>query len=452
MGALRALFLSFPSRAYGEINVVQPLAEDVSSHGGEAWFLVSPLAARVARQKFPDRVFEMTGEIEENQILFWRILKKYRINVVVFSEFYEILQPKRHTDCPFFNRRFFSMIGESDVTLVFMDFIAHTPMLREIGDCATCAKRFGGLHLRSFFERLWVILPCPLNEPGDTPGRIGIPYRIGALPVNVDEEDRLRVRRHLLGSAKTNETAIVVRTGSTWQAKLAADYELPLYDHLTELLAIYLGPIKKDIVLVTVSDQQQLRPDGSNRLRILNLKNLPPVEYERLILSADLVFTDNEIGYTLAKTIGNVPGLVFVNSYHAQQVLDSEEYGSPLWKLVSEMEQKRPGSIYPFQIFPLPAELWGEPPPNGSNGAQPLFEPETVRLGRMQSSPYMRAEIFGGKRTSQLLQWLLDNPSSSAHLKKHDLAYIDRLNRLDTGAPVLDRLYHADRLVGNTVW
>ena len=446
---LRVLFLSLPSRAYGEINVVLPLAEDIVNQGGEVWFLASPLAARVTRQKFPERVFEMGGERGENQRTFWRIVKKYRVNVVVFAELYEILQPRRKTDCPLFNARFFSMIGDCDATLVFMDFIAHAPILQEIGDCATCARPFGGLHLRSFFERLWVVIPCPLNEPSDVPNRSGVPYRVGCLPIPMDEEDRLRVRKRFLASSKPEEGALIVRTGSTWQAKLASEYGIPLYDHFTELLAIYLHRIKKPISLVTVSDQQQLKPDPSHKLKVVNLKNLPPADYERLILSADLVFTDNQIGYTLAKTIGNVPGLVFVNSYDAQQVLDLEEYGSPLWRLVNEMERKRPGSIYPHHIFPLPAESGIE---NGNgNGTRTAFEPETLRLGRMLSSPYIKAELFGGKRTSQILQWLLDDPSSRVYLKKHDLAYIDRLNQIDDGTTVLSRLYHSDRLVGNTV-
>jgi len=450
---LRVVFLSFPSRAYGEINAVLPLAEDVVNQGGEVWFLASPLAARVARQKFPDRVFEMGEERDENQRVFWRVVKKYRANMVVFSELYDILQPTRRTDCPFFDAWFFSMIGDSDATLVFMDFIAHVPVLQEMGDCATCARPFGGLHLRSFFERLWVILPCPLNEPSDVPGRTGIPYRMGSLPIRMDEEDRMRIRKRFLGSSKPEGGALIVRTGSTWQAKLASEHGIPTYDYLTELLAIYLCHMKMPVSLVTVSDQQQLRPDRSNRIRVVNLKNLPLADYEELILSADLVFTDNQIGYTLAKTIGNVPGLVFVNSYNAQEVLDVEEYGSPLWRLVLEIERKRPGSIYPHHIFPLPAESWamnGTQHTNGG-GAPTIFEPETMRLGRMQSSPYIKAELFGGKRTSQILRWLLEDPSSRSYLREHDLAYIDRLNQVDDGATVLRRLYHSDRLVGNTV-
>jgi hypothetical protein len=451
---LRVVFLCFPSKAYGEINVVLPLAESVASAGGEVWFLASPLAARVARQKFPNRVFETGWDREENQRTFWRLVKKYRANVIVFSELYEILQPRRRTDCPFFDARFFIGAGESDATFVFLDFIAHVPVLREIGDCATCARRFGGVHLRNFFERLWVLLPCPLNEPSDVPDRSGIPYSTGCLPVMLDPQDRLRVRKRFLGESKRGGGILIVRAGSTWQAKLATEYGIPLYDHLTELLGIYLKGISKSITLVTVSDQQQLRPDRSNRLQVVNLKNLPPADYDRLILSADMVFTDNQIGYTLAKTIGNVPGVVFVNSYTAPEILGREEYGTPLWRLVSELERKRPGSIYPHNIFPLPAEPWMVNGSGESNGSptRSVFEPETIRLGRMQSSPYVKVEIFGGKRTSQVLQWLLDDPSAKQYLRTHDRAYIDRLNEVEDGATVLSHVYHSDRLVGNTVW
>src|SRR5919106_1749629 len=90
---MRALFLCGASRAYGEINVVLPLAESVAKAGGEVWFLASPLAAELARTKSPDRVFEMTGDRTANQATFSRMIKKFRPNVILFSELYEILQP-----------------------------------------------------------------------------------------------------------------------------------------------------------------------------------------------------------------------------------------------------------------------------------------------------------------------------------------------------------------------
>src|SRR5215471_15624914 len=140
---IRVVFLCAPSRAYGEINVVLPLAESVAQAGGEVWFLASPLAARLARPKFPDRVFEMTGDASTNQTTFWRIVKKFRPNMVVFPELYELLQLNRWPDCPLIDWKLLQDLQGLEAVLVFVDFIAHVEMLQGVLACDVCAKGFG---------------------------------------------------------------------------------------------------------------------------------------------------------------------------------------------------------------------------------------------------------------------------------------------------------------------
>jgi hypothetical protein len=321
---LRAIFLVAPSRAYGEINVAIPLARSIVNSGGEVWFLASPLASGLANTQFPERVFELSSSRDDNQRTFWRMIKKYRANMVVFTELYEIIQPRRMTDCPLLSFNFFRDLEYLDATFVFVDFIAHVPALQEIAGCPRCAKRFGARQLESFLQRLWVVLPCPLNEPAEVPGRCGVPYRIHDLPIPVPANDRHRVRKRMLGQNSGRDGILIVRTGSSWQAKLAEEYGVRVYEHLTDLLAGYLAGIKRTITLVSVSDKQFLHPDQSKKIRVVNIGNLAPDDYQRLILSADLVLTDNQIGYTLATTIGNVPGGVMVNSYSAEQIMERE--------------------------------------------------------------------------------------------------------------------------------
>jgi Family of unknown function (DUF6365) len=454
---LRALFLVAPTKAYGEANVAIPLARSIVSAGGEAWFLASPLAARLANQQFPECAFEMGGNREENQETFWRVIKKYRVNMVVFTELYEIIQPRRQTECPLLSLDFLQDLEYLDASLVFLDFITHVPALQEIASCSMCAEQFGEYALQSFLQRLWVMLPCPLNEPGEVPGRRGVPYRVQDLPVSLRAEDRDRARSGVMGSRRKKEEILIVRTGSTWQAKLAEEYGVRVYDHLIELLEGYLRGVKRPVTLVSVSDKQRLSPNRrSGKLRVVNVSNLAPQEYQRLILSADLVLTDNQIGYTLATTIGSVPGAVMVNSYSAEQIMERERYGTPLWRWVRKVEERHPGSIYPHEIFPLPSEMPsidGDEETNGNhNGHGSRFSHEVIRLGRMQSSPYVKIEMYGGKSTGDMFRWLLEDPAAKAHLKEVDHAYIERLNRIDDGVTVLDRIFHSDRLVGNTAW
>jgi hypothetical protein len=111
------------------------------------------------------------------------------------------------------------------------------------------------------------------------------------------------------------------------------------------------------------------------------------------------------------------------------------------------MEQQRPGAIYPHQIFPLPSDQWAV---NGSDGG--LSGSNTIRLGRMHSSPYLQAEIYGGKRTADLLAWILEEGASRDYLGSHDRAYLARLNQIDDGVTALTRICHGARLDNHTVW
>ncbi len=281
-----------------------------------------------------------------------------------------------------------------------------------------------------------------------------MPYRTQTLPVRLRPEDRSGVRKRLFAAKDREKGVLIVRTGSTWQAKLAEEYGIRIYDHFTELLASYLHRVQRAVTVVSVSDKQRLRPDRAKKMRIVNVSNLAPDEYQRLILSADLVLTDNQIGYTLATIIGNVPGVVLVNSYDHEQIMLRERRGTVLWRLIHNIEQENPGSIYPHQIFPLPDEPWwadGESNGDG-NGASSSFGPEVVRLGRMMSSPYVKAEMYGGKQTAELFHWLLEDPSAKEDLKQQDAAYIERLNAIDDGATVLERMFHSDALAGHTAW
>src|SRR5205823_5384003 len=92
---MRAIFLCPPSRAFGEINTLMPLAQGIVAGGGDTWFLASPNAAAIARAEFPTQTFEMNGSREHNQIVLLRMLRKFRPDLLVFAEFYEIARPRR---------------------------------------------------------------------------------------------------------------------------------------------------------------------------------------------------------------------------------------------------------------------------------------------------------------------------------------------------------------------
>jgi len=453
---MRVLFLCSPSRAYGEINSILPLARGVAASGGEVWFLTSPLAGEIARCHFPDRVFELTPALMANQSLFRRIVKKFRPDVIVLSELYEILQPRRKPECPLIDYWWLRETQDLDCSLIFMDFIAHVPMLRSIAECDLCASHFGAEALRSFLERLWVILPCPLNEPSAPRGRRGIPYRAQSLPLTVSPERRCAIRTRFLGASAAEDGILVLRTGSTWQSLLAEQNENPLYRYLGDLLASYLGGLAGTVSLVSVSSRHKLTTT-SKELQVHNVSNLPPDEFEDLALSSDLVITDNEIGYTLAKTLGKVPGIVLVNSFTMDDILAREKRGSRVRQIAQAMERDRPHSVFPHKIFPLPAlsEEFHDDEYFESTSEFNASEPascavSTIRLGRMMSSPFVRAELFGGEDTRAVFQSVLCDTTVRREIRHHENTFIERLQQLDDGVGVLMQLALQSSLANHT--
>jgi Family of unknown function (DUF6365) len=440
---MKVLLICAPSRAFGEVNSLVQLARSIVANGGEVWFLASPLAADVAKSHFPHRVFQMTPELDQNQIMFWRIVKKFRPDTIVLAELYEILRPRRKAECPFISPRWLYDTAELECNLVFVDFIAHVPMLRDIAECDFCSERFGRDSLRRFLERLWVILPCPLNEPGPIAGRCGIPYKAQSLPLAIEPAQRARVRARFMGEGNEADGVLVLRTGSSWQSILAEQYGLTLYERLGELFAAYLADLPNRTTLVSVSSRHQISC-SSHSMQIHNIGNLPPNEFDLLVLSSDLVITDNEIGYTLAKTIGNVPSVVFVNTFTLDDVLRREAGDSPIRRIVLEMESRRRDSIYPHKIFPIPAgpEELSEHCPQHEGGvcAAPPAPMSNFRLGRMVSSPFVKVELYGGEETRAALEWVLCDRKARAEWKEQDRAYLERLNRLTDGVDVLSQL------------
>lgn len=433
---MKILFLCAPSKAYGEINAAVTMANEAKARGARVWFLVSPLGAEVARPEYGETTFELTPNKHVNQVKFWRILKKIRPDLIVFSELYEILQPGKKPDCPLIDAELLRGLEYEQASLIFLDFIVHAGMLAEIAECPGCAEDWGGT-LASFFQRLWVLLPCPLNEPGPVAGRRGIPFRLNSLPVLIDPDERLRVRSSILHDP---DEILILRTGSTWQTKLAVERGVHLYDYLPRLFEYYLGDFPKPVTVVSISNLYQFPLAKTPQLRFVNYENLPPSEFNRLILSCDAVITDNEISYSLSKLTGTLPGVVLNNSYTAGDILQRERPGSFLAGLVERLETEHPGSVYPFRIYPLASDESAPHPPQG-----PPFHAVTERLGRMESSPFYRAELLGGDVTRRFFEWLLLDRQASEDRAKQDEGYISRLRTATTGMEVFQKIADHDR-------
>ena len=88
-----------------------------------------------------------------------------------------------------------------------------------------------------------------------------------------------------------------------WAAQGARELELPLYEHMPELLERYLGHLGTPVTLVSVNDGGLLRNTTRSSLRIRNLETMAAAEFESLLLSADLFLTENGMSISMGKAL-----------------------------------------------------------------------------------------------------------------------------------------------------
>ncbi len=453
---VRALFVTPTWMATGETATALALAESIVADGGEAWFLASAPSAQIVRPHFGDRVREMGGDLAANQALWRRLIEEADPNVVIFSELRSFLALRMNRQFPIADLRWLRELSGLDALLVSIDHVGSTPSIQKLMARLSSQPFFRLIAgaWRPIFERMCILLPCPLHEPRKVEGRQGHPYRSMTMPLRVDPEVRAQVRARYLGE-RQDEGALIFHSVPRWSFRLSRALKAPLYDHLGEVLTEYLADIAEPVTIVSVNDGTLLRPSPNKHVRLVNLAGLPLAEFDALLLSSDLVVTENIVSFTLAKAVGNVPGVALVNSFTAQEIVAREPEGSAIRRVVEQAERRRAGSIYPHVMYPVQRQEKGAAPSprrmlfNAAAVSVPLPE-EMIRVGELPSSPFIRAELYGGDDTRALFRALLTEETQRAQVRATDAAYLERQKDLDDGATVLKRLL-AGRSLGETV-
>jgi hypothetical protein len=456
---VRALFVTPTWMATGETAAALVLAESIVGGGGEAWFLASTPAAQIVRPKFGDRVQEMSADLALNQQHWRRMIEEVDPNVIIFSELRSILALRLNRQFPLADLSWLRDLNRLDALLVALDHVGSTPsvqkMIARLSEHAFF--RLISNAWRPIFERMCILLPCPLHEPGKVEGRQGHPYRSMAMPLSVDPAVRAQVRARYLGDDHAEDGRLIFHSVPRWSFRLAKALKAPLYDYLSEFVAGYVADVQEPVTIVSVNDGTLLRPSPDKKVRVVNLAGLPLTEFDALMLSSDLVLTENIVSLTLAKTVGNAPGVALVNSSTLKEILEREPEGSGIRRLALQMERRRAGSVYPHVMYPMkkqdqttaaarsPRRLLF----NAAAPSVPMPE-EMIRAGSLPSSPFIRAELYGGQQTRELFRELLTDPARRAQVRAEDEAFIARQNALADGSAVLKRLL-AGRTLGETV-
>lgn len=461
---MRTLFVTLTVKAFSETTVAIALAEQVVAKGGIVSFLASPSAGKIVRTRFRDRVHLLTPNLETNLEIWRQIVKQLKPDIIVFSEFFVTWFPGiamsrdlgYPAESPLMNWRWLRELQAIDAALIVIDTaMINSLMAQEIAEKGLSTYSLGPVVWRllcSIFQRMSVMLPCPLHEPSPIQGRRGITYPSFDLPFKIDPKERSRIRARFLGVDQQEEACLILFGISRWSRTVAKRRGLRLYDRLGELLGIYLSNIRRPVTLVCVGDEPLLRPAENRNLRVANVNTMPPADYEKLLICSDLLITLDDTAQSQGKALGNVPSLVLVNSYSLDELLKRVEHHNPVRRFVIDMEQMRPGSIYPFIHYPLLAKrhLLTKEPTEMADPSFPGFFHYTIRRGDIHMSPYLRAEIYGGHETEECFRRVLCDSAFRQYLQRQENEYIERQKKLDDGPTALERVLAGD-VAGHTL-
>jgi Family of unknown function (DUF6365) len=414
---MNLLFVTPSETGTGEAMTAGAAACDLRRHGHTVHFAASPTTAHFLRQTFPDSITMFGHEESINRSMWKQTVRATEPDVIVFAD-YSLLFMTSGT-IPLTSAGWIDELRHLRVRLATLDHVGYAqgPGVLYFGPShLTC-------HAESFAavpDDMHILLPCPLFS-GPVPGWRGTPFRYWDVPLTLPDEVRDATRREHL---RAHERYLLVHSTPGWAIRMATGMRLPHYDYLPRLLAHYLDDLPAPAVLVSVNNGALL-PEDTSTLRVVNLPPMSPCAFERLLLSADLVFSDNKVSASVAKAVcAGTPSVVLSNSFRLTRVANGDD--PFVAAVVNEMERRRPGSIFPFDVFPM----WSR---------DDLDHLGVFRHG-MYESALVSAELFGGSATARLLVELLTEPTPRARVRRAQDAYVAAVSGLASAADVLSNL------------
>ncbi len=412
---MRILFVTPSEVSSGEAITALHIAEMTQARGGQVHFFASPFTAQFIRPSLPECVTCLEPDIDQNRNQWLDLITHVRPEVILFAD-YPLLffgkdQPSLADD------RWVKGLDSLDIPLVTLDHLgyAQKPFSLFFGPPHLS---FQAVTVPAIPESMHILLPCPSQEPGPVPGRRGEVFRYWETPIELTQCKEIR-QRYLSGP----NDLLIFHSIPTWAQKYTRLFGLPYYDFLAKLLEYYFQEFPRPVTFISVNDGSFLAPIDKPNLHIKNLSSISKTEYEILLLSSDLMVTENMVSNSLGKAIcGRVPCVVLRNSYRLLELLDQAD--RQLRDILLEMEAKRLGAIFPYEVFPI----WGSR--------------ELDQLGLFKSNRlvdgFVCLEAFGGEETRKKLYRLLLDPVERAELRRGQQAYINQLARLPNAIEALE--------------
>ena len=422
---MKVLFLAPVDQGSGETITAFHMAQTLVAGGHEVRFLASPFASRFLRPTFGAHVQELTPSGHANRALWEDALCAFQPDVVVFAD-YPLLFFSGGVAPLAEEPGWVADLDSVPACLVTLDHFGFAQ--QEMGVFVGPPHlTFGYQWFPALPERMRILLPCPMHEPGPVDGRRGEPFRYHHVPLSLpaDRRDAVR-RRYLVG----DDDLLVVHLVSNWAWRGSEAYGLSFYRFLPRLLDEHLAPLADRVTVVSVNNGRLLeRPRGS-RLSLVNAAPMAPDQFGALLLGADLLLTENRVSISLGKAVCGLQPCALLKNSH--RLLDVLRTAPPAVRAVAQgMENAQPGTIYPYDVFP-------------TGMVQELKDLVLYRDNSLTRA-FGEVEVFGGRAASDQLCGLLADPDARRRLRAHQEVYVDRLASTEDGAAVLARVVEQER-------
>jgi hypothetical protein len=417
---MKVLLITPIEEGSGETITAIHIGEDLRRHGHEILFLASAFARKYIEARLPGLSIELGRDGALNLSHWLRIITEFAPDAVVFADYPFLFVPRGVAPLGK-EPGWVEALGCFRGILITLDHFGFAQ--RQMG------VFFGPPHLTPFNyhrfaeipESMEILLPCPMHEPIDVAGRRGQAFRYWDVPLSIRSEVGEEVRRRYL---KDESDFLVFHFVPNWAWRVAQMLQVDLYRYLPELLDYYLKDLPKGVTLVSVNNGQLLNSARAPNIRIINLPPISVSEFEALLLSSDLIVTENRVSISMGKAVCGFQNCVaLVNRQSMLELISSPD--AVVRRVVSAMESRRLGSVYPFEIFP--------------GGSSDLLNQVILYQDNSLTRTFCDIEIFGGESSALMFRRLLLDDVLRADLRSKQEYYVANLAELPGASDAISR-------------
>lgn len=419
---MKVLFVTPIKEGSGETITCLHIAERLAAAGHQFLFLASPFAQKFIGSHFPEQVRLLNDDDAKANQHHWKVaLESFCPDIIVIAD-YPLLFFPGGTSPLVEEPGWVESLDEVRAQLVTLDHFgfAQRAMGLYLGPPHL---NLSYLNIPAIPDKMEILLPCPMNEPGPVDGRRGRTFRYWEVPFRIPRDKVRAVRQRYLDHDEND--FMIFHSVPNWAWRYAERLQLPFYHFLPEILEYYLADISRPITFISVNNGYLFQDVVGGRLQIRNLPPLPKTEFEDLLFSADLVLTENSLSISMGKAVcGFQPCAVLKNSFRLLEL--TNRLSGKLLKIILAMESVRLGSVYPYEVFPS------------------VVKQDLEAIGLYHQNQlaecFFELELFGDEATKVLFKKIIDDQDYTIALREKQERYLQTLQQTPDAVEVLEAL------------